>query len=115
MGIYSQDAHQQAGQSPEHGFEDRTICGTMKSTPIAVMEKTAGVEPLESLRKAKILAHGKKMKLLPDHPLYNKLQELTQNRLKQKSLNHLVKKQQREHADVLAANTTFCEKLSHNS
>ena len=55
------------------------------------------------------------MKRLPDHPLHNKLQELTKNRLKRKSLNHSVKEQQRQHADVLSANTTFCEKLSHNS
>ena len=30
----------------------RTILGAMKSTPIAMMEKTAGVEPLESRRQA---------------------------------------------------------------
>ena len=32
----------------------RTILGAMKTTPIAEMEKTAGVEPLEGRRQAKI-------------------------------------------------------------
>ena len=39
----------------------RTILGAIKSTPIALMEKTAGVEPLES-RQAKFHTHAEKMK-----------------------------------------------------
>ena len=46
----------------------RTILGAMKTTPIAVMEKTAGVEPLEGKRQAKLLIHAEKMKRMPDHP-----------------------------------------------
>ena len=40
----------------------------MKSNPIAIMEKTAGVEPLESRRQADLLTHAEQMKMLPDHP-----------------------------------------------
>ena len=34
----------------------------MKSTPIATMQKTAGVEPMDSRRNAKLLTHGEKVK-----------------------------------------------------
>ena len=79
----------------------RTILGAMKSTPIAMMAKNpAGIEPLESRRLAKILTHAEKMKRLPDHPLHNRLQDLTKNRLKRKSLNHLVKQHQKRQTDI---------------
>ena len=39
----------------------RTTLGAMKSTPIATMHKTAGVEPLDSRRDAKLLTHGEKV------------------------------------------------------
>ena len=54
----------------------------MKSTPIAMMKKTAGFEPLESRRQANLLTHAEEMERLPDHPLHNRLQDLTKNRLK---------------------------------
>ena len=84
----------------------------MKSTPTATMEKTAGIEPLESRQQAKLLAHVEKMKRLPDHPLHDRLQALTENSLKRKSLNHLVKELQHENADILTADPYFCEKLT---
>ena len=62
----------------------------MKTTPIAEMEKTAGVEPLEGMRQAKLLIHAEKMKRMPDHPRHQKLKDPTkkqkqkQNRLKDK-------------------------------
>ena len=93
----------------------RTIFGAMKTTPIAEMEKTAGVEPLEGRRQAKLLIHAEKMKRMPDHPLHQKLKDPTKNRLKWKSLNHLVKEQQKEHADILITNGHLCEKLISNS
>ena len=37
------------------------------------------------------------------------------NRLKRKSLNHLVKEQQKEHADILTTDGHLCEKLISNS
>jgi len=39
----------------------RTTLDAMKSTPIATMQKTAGVEPLDSQRNAKLLKHGEKV------------------------------------------------------
>ena len=93
----------------------RTILGAMKTTPIAEMEKTAGVEPLEGRRQAKLLIHAEKMKRMPDHPLHQKLKDPTKNRLKRKSLNHLVKEQQKEHADILTTDGHLCEKLISNS
>ncbi|KAK7094328.1 hypothetical protein V1264_007968 [Littorina saxatilis] len=92
-------------------FGLRIILGAMKSTPIAAMEKTVGVEPLESRQRSKLLAHAEKMKRLPDHPLHDKLKSLTKNRLKRKSLNHLVKEEQRMQADILTANIELCERL----
>ena len=53
----------------------RTILGAMKTTPIAEMEKTAGVEPLESRRQAKLLIHAEKMKRMPDHTLHQKFKD----------------------------------------
>ena len=53
----------------------RTTLGAIKSTTITTMQKTAGVEPLDSRRNAKLLTHGEKMKIMIDHPLHKRLQE----------------------------------------
>ena len=45
-----------------------TILGAMKSPPIATMQKTAGVELLDSRRNAKLLTHGENVNRMPDHP-----------------------------------------------
>ena len=87
----------------------------MKSTPIAMMEKTPGAEPLESRRQAKLLTHDEKMKRLPDHPLHSRLQDLTKNRLKRKSMNHLVKQHQKRQTDILTDNIELCERLNPNT
>ena len=65
-----------------------TILGALKSTPIAEMEKTASMQPLETRRQEKTLLQGEKMKHLQSHPLHNSLQALTKNRLKRQSVNH---------------------------
>ena len=117
LGDSSQDVHQQTGQSQNIGLS--TILGAMKTTPVAEMEKTAGVEPLEGRRHAYLLIHAEKMKRMPDHPLNQKLKDPThknkKKRLKRKSLNHLVKEQQKEHADILTTDAHLCEKLNPNS
>ena len=84
----------------------------MKSTSTAMMEKTARVEPLESRRRAKLLTHAEKMKCVPDHPLHNRLQDLTKNRLKRKSFNHLVKQHQKRQTDIVTDNPELCEILN---
>ena len=64
----------------------RTILGAMKTTPIAEMEKTAGVEPLEGRRQAKLLIHAEKMKRMQDHPVHQKLKDPTKKQIeKEKS------------------------------
>ena len=70
LGDSSQDAHQQTRQSSEYRLEDNPWCH--ESTPVAEMEKTAGVEPLEGRRQAKLLIHAEKIKRKPDHPLHQK-------------------------------------------
>ena len=52
------------------------------------------------------------MKRLPDHPLHNRPQDLTKNRLKRKSLNHLVKQHQKRQTDILTDNPELCETLN---
>ena len=59
----------------------RTILGAMKTTPIAEMEKTAGVEPFEGRKQAKLLIHAEKMKRMPDHPLHQKLKDPTKKQI----------------------------------
>ena len=93
----------------------RTILGAMKTTSIAGMEKTAGVEPLESRIQAKLLIHAEKMKTMPGHPCNKSLKPPQKNRLKRKNLNHPIKEQQKEHADILTADAHLCEKLNPNS
>ena len=46
-------------QVPNMGL--RTTLDAMKSTPIATIQKTAGVEPLDFQRNAKLLKHGEKV------------------------------------------------------
>ena len=87
----------------------RTILGAMKSTPIATMQNTAGVEPLDSRRSAKLLTHGENVKRMPDHPLHKRLQDFTKNRLKRTSLNNVLKEQQRKQSDILAHRPEECE------
>ena len=40
----------------------RTILGAMKSTPIATMQTTARVKPLDSRRNAELLTHVERVK-----------------------------------------------------
>ena len=44
-----------------------------------------------------------------------KTKQKQKKRLKRRSLNHLIKEQQREHADILTTDTHLCEKLNPNS
>ena len=79
----------------------RLILGAMKTTPIHEMEKTANVEPLERRRDLKVLLQGEKLQRLPAHPLHNRLQQPTKNRLKRQSLNHQYKALRAQHRDIL--------------
>jgi len=54
------------------------------------------------------------VKGMPDYPLHKRLQDLTKNRLKRTSLNHVLKEQQRKQSDILAQRPEECEMLTHN-
>ena len=48
------------------------------------------------------------------YPLHKRLQNLTKNRLKRTSLNHVLKEQQRKQSDILVPRPSECEMLTHN-
>ena len=79
----------------------RAIVGAMKTTPITEMEKRADIEPLELRRNFKVLTQTEKLKRLPNHPLHEKLQAPTKNRLKRQSLNHLARELGNKQEDIL--------------
>ena len=54
------------------------------------------------------------VKRMPDHPLHKRHQDLTKNRLKRTSLNHVMKEQERKQFDILAPRPEECEILTHN-
>ena len=86
----------------------RMILGAMRSTPIQQMEKTADLQPLECRREYKTAIQGEKLKRLTSHPLQQKLQHGTKNRLKKHNLKDL----QRENADLLEVDPGKCEELT---
>ena len=105
----------------------RTILGAMKTTPVAEMEKTAGVEPLEGRRQAKLLIHAEKMKRMPDPlpkdrapspppppPPHTHTTQQFFFKQKRKCLNHLVK-ESRKNIRILTIDAHLCEKLNPNS
>nr|KAG5696844.1 hypothetical protein BaRGS_030968 [Batillaria attramentaria] len=79
----------------------RLITGGIKTTPIPAMEKLTGLLPLQERREEKLLRQSEKMKRLPSHPLHEKLQAPTKNRLKRQSPNHLIKALQQKHSSSL--------------
>ena len=79
----------------------RVILGTMKTTPVHDMEKTANVEPLERRRSLNVLIQGEKLRRLPSHPLLTDLAQPTKNRLKRQSLNYQYKELSRKHQDIV--------------
>ena len=90
----------------------RTILGAMRSTPIQQMEKTADLQPLECRHEYKAAIQGGKLKRLTSHPLHQKLQHGTKNRLKRKIFKHKLKDLQKENADLLEADPGKCEELT---
>jgi len=92
----------------------RTILGAMKSTPIATIKETAGVEPLDYRRNANLFPHGEKVSIMPNHPLHKRLQDLTKNRLNRTSINHVLKEQQMKHSDILEPRPEEYEMLTLN-
>ena len=83
----------------------RIITGAMRSTPIKAMEKLTGIQPLALRREAKIMVQAEKFRCLPDHPMKQKLNGLTKNRLKRSSFVHESKRLSRQHRDQLPQDT----------
>ena len=79
----------------------RIITGAMRSTPIKEMERLTGIQPLNQRREAKIMAQAEKFRCLPDHPMKQKLDSLTKNRLKRSSFVHESKRLSRQYRDQL--------------
>ena len=74
----------------------RIILGAVRSTPIQQMEKTTDLQPLECRHEYKAAIRGEKLKRLTSHPLHQKLQHGTKNRLKRKSFKHKLKDLQKK-------------------
>ena len=83
----------------------RIITGAMKSTPIREMEKLTGIQPLCQRREEKTLMQAEKYKCLPNHPMKQKLEGLTKNRLKRSSFVHESKRLLRQHQEALPTET----------
>ena len=79
----------------------RIITGAMRSTPIKEMEKLTGIQPLSQRREAKVMMQAEKFRCLPDHPMKQKLNSLTKNRLKRGSFVHESKRLSRQYKDQL--------------
>ncbi|XP_076466233.1 uncharacterized protein LOC143297697 [Babylonia areolata] len=92
----------------------RLITGSMKTTPVSAMEKTAGPLSLEESRQEILLRQNEKLKRLPSHPLLPKLKPPTKNRLKQQSPSHLIKALERKHYHPLSATNQPTESLQDN-
>ena len=78
----------------------RVITGAMKSTPIKAMEHLTTSPPLNHRRDAKALLQAAKYEFLPDHPMAQKLQGLTKNRLRRESYVHEAKKLIRANVEI---------------
>ena len=76
------------------------------------MDKTAELQPFECKREYKAAIQGENLKRLTSHPLHQKLQHETKNRLKRKSFKHKLKDLQKENADLLEADPGKCEELT---
>ena len=74
----------------------------MKSTPITFMEQTTAIQ---QRRQATVLLQAETYKCLSDHPMEEKVEGHTKNRLKRSSFTHEVKKLQKDYPTVLTIPT----------
>ena len=79
----------------------RLITGGLKTTPINTLQTATGLLSLDTRRQEKVLIQQEKLKRIPNHPANKQLQQLTKNRLKRKSFNHLAKGLTRRHSEIL--------------
>ena len=76
------------------------------------MEKHTGLHPLEDRREEKVFIHSEKFLRMPNHPMHTRLQDLTRNRLKRTSFNHLSKNLHRRAEGLLPTSTDEMEMLT---
>ena len=77
------------------------ITGAMKSTPIARMEEITNIPPLSKRRECKAMIQATKYKCLPDHPMKERLKQLSSGRLKRSSFTLETRALQRKHQEHL--------------
>ena len=64
----------------------RLITGSMRSTPIKIMEEITAIQPLS--KKGIIMIQAERYKCSPSHPMKTKIHDMTKNRIKRESFIH---------------------------
>ena len=73
----------------------------MKSTPIASMEEITNIPPLSKRRECKAMIQATKYQCLPNHPMNERLKQLSSGRLKRSSFTLETRALQRKHQERL--------------
>ncbi|KAH3770369.1 hypothetical protein DPMN_171654 [Dreissena polymorpha] len=81
------------------------MTGATKSTPMAFMEKIAGIQALQERRDVKFLTETEKYKCLTDHPMSARVKGYTKHRIKRSSFVHEAKKLDKAYATDLTIPT----------
>ena len=66
----------------------RLITGSMRSTPIKIMEEITAIQPLSKRRDMRIMIQAERYKCSPSHPMNTKIHGMTKNRIKRESFIH---------------------------
>ena len=66
----------------------RLITGSMRSTPIKIMEEITAIQPLSKRRDMRIMIQAEPYKCSPSHPMKTKIHGMTKNRIKRESFIH---------------------------
>ena len=66
----------------------RLITGSMRSTPIKIMEEITAIQPLSKRRDMRIMIQAERYKCSPSHPMKTKIHGMTKNRIKRESFIH---------------------------
>ena len=66
----------------------RLIIGSMKSTPIRVMEETTAIKPLSKRRDMRNSIQAERYKCSPSHPMRKRMDDMTKHRIKRESFIH---------------------------
>ena len=66
----------------------RLITGSIKSTPIRVMEETTAIQPLSKRRDIGNITQAERYKCSPSHPMRKRMDAMTKHRIKRKSFIH---------------------------